>query len=216
MRISDILQESSDIQPWMFQTREEIQDWIDTHKIPAWIRSDSLLVEGTSDIVIDRKIARSAKGDRSEPLWFIPVQFNGSMWHFKVQVDLASFKGLPRICSKSLTLGECYNTESLEGLPEEVYALMMSKCYGIKSLSGIHKIVKKCHSIYLPSSIEDSILGLLKIDGLEFAAHDLNPVMFPKLHKSLQIVNMHLRKGKDIIDCKREMVSEGLKDFAKL
>ena len=217
MKIQKILGESErKKEPWMFQTREEIQGWIDYNRIEGWV-DDNLEVQGIGSVVIttgsaiylEKPLPGAAIG------WYIPVQFDGSIRDFSVNVDLKSFKGLPRHCAMALRVDEC-RTESLIGLPEKVNVLNLRKCNGITSMSGIDKIVNTCEHIVVPGTIIESILGLLKIKDLSWVAHGPEVSNTGKLHSALEIINNHLDNGKDLISCKRELISSGLKEFAKL
>ena len=89
---------------------------------------------------------------------------------------------------------------------------------GTLSLVGLEKTVReftgKGH-IMINSSTEQGGIGLMKIRGLREVS-----IMYGKdgdrpIYRFLDILNRHLSGERDIISCKRELISSGLKEYAK-
>lgn len=84
------------------------------------------------------------------------------------------------------------------------------------SLGGIHQYVNKIREVVMiPHEYVGPLLGLMMIDGVR----EVKTNYFwagSTIKQALWIINQYLREGKDVISCKRELISAGLQDYAKL
>lgn len=130
---------------------------------------------------------------------------------------LTSLKGGPEevtgnyICNKNLQL------TSIEGCPSKVEWSFFCGETKLISLQGIHKLFKdgyikgtfNCNK----TSITSHILGLLLIPGLKMIfANEVST----EFYNAIEIINKHLAGERNVIDCQRELIKAGLKEFAKL
>jgi len=122
--------------------------------------------------------------------------------------QLTSLKGAP-----SKVIGDFYcsynQLTSLKGAPSEV-GDFYCRNNQLTSLHDIHKIIKKCKHFYcINNKIDDSILGLLLIQGLlKVEGGD---------HPAFEILNKYLGKGKiGLYDCQTELTDAGFDDYAQL
>ena len=130
-------------------------------------------------------------------------------------LDLSTLEGFPTRTRQLSISGN--NLTSLEGITREIGGTLNLSNNPITSLSGINKQIDSvCRNtrgnIWLPRSIKESCLGLLLIEG-NFTA--VAAGADEKTKKAIEIIQSH-RNNKDLIACKRELVSAGLKEFAKL
>lgn len=233
MKLSDLkqLNESNVLAPWMFKTKEEIQEWL--KRRTGWGQVASINPDLTVD-VINRDVVllqTSLNGGK------IPVQFNrvkgvfnctkvgleslvGSPHHvyqfFCSENKLASFEGSPDFIGGDFT---CHSNlfTSFEGFPKYVEG----GCYAhnnpkIKNLHNIHKNIGYIGNfLTVPSTVESHILGIMFIKGIRlayiFGTHGVNP----GLTTALNIINKHL-PTKDIHAAHEELLDAGLEEFAQL
>lgn len=115
--------------------------------------------------------------------------------------DLTSLTGMPKhpqaFTSGKLPNVALNNTDitSLEGISEEVGVLDIELCRNLNSLSGIHKHVKKCATIWLTLStacVQEALLGLLLIEGLQKVSDPEKPD-----HPALVILRSAMEKFPD-------------------
>ena len=94
--------------------------------------------------------------------------------------------------------------------------------FALKSLKGISK---KCFlqvdgKLTVQSSIEHSILSVLlikKINCLEVRSISIDqPELIKMAIDASMIVSKHLQGERDILDCQEELITVGLKEYAKL
>lgn len=108
---------------------------------------------------------------------------------------------------------ECGNNflTSLEGCPKIVKRDFDCNDNKLVSLKDIHKHVHEIGgNIYLEGNqITSHVLGLLKIKRLRAVRMSNNPNIE-------QIINRHLRGGRNLLACQEEMMDAGLDDFAQL
>lgn len=117
-------------------------------------------------------------------------------------------------------VGGTYNVNqnwltSLEGAPD--YANLFTFCDNkITSLAGMgKKFLKKCSVIkFRDNPIKSNILGLLIVKDLQSIFWSFSG---PKGKQSpFALLENHLVRDKDIMDCQEELIQAGYKDFAKL
>lgn len=110
---------------------------------------------------------------------------------------------------------------SLEGIPEYSKGHMWMIAWKGNSLAGIGK---KCQHIgktlAIGGNVTSSILGCLLIDGLKnvktTSLGTLSNEERGKMMLAFNTLNSHLSADRDLVSCKRELISHGLKEYAKL
>jgi len=146
----------------------------------------------------------------------LPVTFSSADADFDVNsCGLTSLDGCPRTVKG---LFSCWGNylKTIDGCPEVAQIMNFNWLFDIKTISGIHKKVRECYSISIPHTVTSSILGLMLIKNLfnvktEAAGHPI-----PNLEKAILIINRHLGKNPDVLECQEELLSNGLREFAKL
>ncbi len=123
--------------------------------------------------------------------------------------NLTSLEGAPSSVGGSFF---CYNNKltSLEGAPSSVGGTFV--CYNNKltSLHNLHKQIKHIdgRADFDNNPIRSHILGLLLIAGLKYVELD---------HPGVQnIINKHLKAGRDIFACQEELIEAGFDEYAQL
>jgi len=238
MKIQTILKESKsspEFAPWMPQTREDIE---------AEVKSRFGGLGGTS-VHVNKNLTCSAfknmkltetQGLKQIPEGLvIPVKFQASQGSFIIAGHVISLEGSPdkvgnefHVESRKLinliggpkTVKSIYkvwapNLTSIAGICQSANRIDLESCESLKSLSGIHKYLKEVNIIYLPQTISGSILGLLLVK-CKFIMLNGNGA-FGDLRDAINII----RKWKDspgpdkILACQEELISTGLKEYAK-
>ena len=143
---------------------------------------------------------------------------------FTIWANIDTLVGCPKIINGDFFI-EGADISNLEGFPEKVtgYIRIEGNVPNLNSLTGISKYLKECHRfIEIPRHIESAILGILLVKGLN-KNHAGKRVDLTysrnrneKLMQAVEILNSHLDQGGDLIDCKRELISAGLKEYARL
>ena len=121
--------------------------------------------------------------------------------------QIISLKGAPFSVGKNFSCDDNRLT-SLEGSPQSVGGDFDCEDNEIESLSDIHSHIKQINGRFFcrNNPIKHSVLGLLKIQGLSEIVCD---------SEWAQIINKHLLE-KDLIACKKELISANLQEFARL
>jgi hypothetical protein len=115
-----------------------------------------------------------------------------------------------------LSISECAQFNSIDGLPAELYHLGFDTLPQLTSLSGIGKIVKKCHVIWFGGHvpIQSGAISLMKIGAEKIIYDQLKGPDTQNFKKALDIITKHLPNN-DIAEAMDELMEAGLKDFAK-
>ena len=150
-------------------------------------------------------------------------------------IKFGSVKGSFNCRSSSITSLYGFPDRAVEGIvmdtkittyehitPIQEAGFMLRDNRNAKSLVGISKFIQeinnnnaKTDNIIIDSTIIEGGLGFLKVRGnftVEPDAYDGNK----NLIKAIEIINEHLMGDRDLIACKRELISNGLQEFAKL
>lgn len=151
--------------------------------------------------------------------------------------DITSLKGCPKIVGGTLFIGACDKITSLEGISEELGALNIRRCRGLKSLHNIHKYIKKFNytanvvnqnvlggTIMIgPEAecfLEEAVLGIFLIPGINRVKAGIGNISNSyATFGPWTIINHHLMNssGEDsMYDCQEELYNDGFKEFAKL
>jgi hypothetical protein len=172
----------------------------------------------------------------------LPCRFSTCNGEFRIHADkLQTLEGCPRQVAGDFIL-KCDSLKTLEGGPRVVAGVYRADCLGLTSLkgmarvidedalvysesltscSGIHKDLKLVHGgkFAFPDKVSSSILGFLMINKLmEVRAVSISggrSVKFPS-HRAATIVTRHLQGDRDVLECQEELITAGLKEFAKL
>lgn len=109
---------------------------------------------------------------------------------------------------------------SLEGITPHIGGILdLCQNPGIVTFKGIGKLIKNCGNIIVPESLKSNLLGVLLIDKLEDIEWDDNVVSdyeIPELIGAIKIINKHLFKDRDVLECQEELAKAGYKEYAKL
>lgn len=135
--------------------------------------------------------------------------------------NLSSWKGIPNMTYR-IDADECAFT-SLEGCPQVMHDSLEVQGNKITNLKGIGKnYLRHCYGrIELQNNpVESHVLGLMNVIGLmrvEFIPTSLDdhPLTIPLIQLT-KIANDHLRGSKDFLDFQEDLISAGLKDYAKM
>jgi hypothetical protein len=151
----------------------------------------------------------------------LPKKIPGECRILLAENNVNSLEHLPAICGDfRLALFKSglvkASDDQLKYVPARCEYLWLDTI-GFTSFAGIGKILKRCQNLYAPTTLASSCLGILlipKIDRFGFnRSIDATPIKLQLLNK---IINTHLGSDKDILECKTELIENGLKEFAKL
>jgi hypothetical protein len=168
----------------------------------------------------------------SHKRWFkgthMPVKFGKIQGNFNVtNMDFNYNKELPIYVK-----GNCYLTsngfKTIEHFPEYIGAIL--SIYDnpeIKTYSNIHKHVKYCGKGIVIDPLHCPYLGFLLVkDNLSifniksYLTFDISVVMGDphneEAFQAKQIINDYKVKNGDLLDCKAELIEQGLTEFAKI
>lgn len=130
---------------------------------------------------------------------------------------LTSLKGCPIVVDGRFDVSD-NEIITVDHLPEFVHVLSLAR-NKIKSISGIHKMMKDCTTIDLSgNSIREGGIGLILVNGLKTIAYDNNEEKWnPNFTSALNIIRKYLGQGsKVMLKCQQELMDIGLEAFAKL
>jgi hypothetical protein len=133
--------------------------------------------------------------------------------------ELVSFKNFPRSVNGSVNV--CGNNiSSIEGLPTKIESTLdISINDKLTSLSGIHKHLKQCLVITLPTTITSNVLGLVKIKDLYTINLDASERFhnnFETLMKVIKIVEKYIGGDGNVIECQKELYDNDLDEYAEV
>jgi len=102
---------------------------------------------------------------------------------------------------------------SFEGISPIIGRNIHASNNKFESLKDIEKHIKKMKGVLLLMGcpIKSHVLGLLKIDGLRGVGFDTQFVP----SEVNEILNRHLKNGKDLLDCQSELIDAGFYEYAK-
>jgi hypothetical protein len=128
-----------------------------------------------------------------------------------------AFEQLPYVSGKAISDNNdyCYITYGLPEFNVDTSSIIYLGTNGVSappsSLHNIHKIISSPHIIIdVPRQVKDSVLGLLLIKKLE----KLEEGRF--IDKWCGIVIKHFNIDKDMLECQEELITNGLRQYAKL
>lgn len=127
-------------------------------------------------------------------------------------------------CPEELGTFECDNTEliSYEFMPKKIHLNSYLGSCNIQSFTGIGQYFRDGfiggHFI-IPDTLTTAILGLLlipKLENIQICERHGQVPFNQNLTRAVTIINKYLKTNRNIIDCQRELIRAGLKDYAKL
>ena len=127
---------------------------------------------------------------------------------------LETLKGAPRKVGNNFNCSDNLLT-SLEYAPEYTNGMFFATRNKITNLKDIHKQIKSIGSTFWidGNPIKSHVLGLLLIKSLiSVVADTTSTFRMP----AFDIINRHLEKDKDVLECQEELISSGFKEYAKL
>lgn len=151
--------------------------------------------------------------------------------------NFESLHGCPRKITGTLFIGACNNVTSLDGISEEIGALNIRRCPGLKSLHNIHKLIKKFDyttnmvnqkvlggTIMIGTEsecyLEEAVLGIFLIPGINKVKAGVGNISNSKAEFGpWAIINQYLEKGGGddaMYDCQEALYKAGFKKFAKI
>lgn len=101
--------------------------------------------------------------------------------------------------------------ESLIGIAHTIEGDLSCNNTKLASLKDIHKLVKRIDGSATftgNDELSSNILGLLLIDGLKSVEFDD--------YSLTDIINKHLKNGRDLLECQDELIEAGFEKYAKL
>jgi len=110
--------------------------------------------------------------------------------------------------------------DQLTGIPD-CEKLVLNKCYNLTHLKDIHKYFKSLiiQLEFNDTLLKSNILGLVKCNISEMIINFANSSStndFVRFVSAMNIVNNHIRNGRDMLDCQEELITNKLKEYAKL
>ena len=122
----------------------------------------------------------------------------------------------------------CPLLTSLEGIPSKIHGNLFCENLTAVSYKQVHKHIRFVNgAVRINNQYEGPLLGFLLInENSAFEANYKITVPFnsqqivtdksKNLLEALKIVNWHLKKDKDVVDCQQHLIDAGLKQFANL
>ena len=140
---------------------------------------------------------------------------------------ISDLSGFPEKVTGEVDIRQCHNLQMLEGSLMSVgHEFSLFDLPKLTSLSGIGRkfithFSEPQASMWLSTHITSSILGVMTIKGGRLTSifgNGSGELIVPDdLIKACKIMMTHLQKHEpDMLDCKEELMNNGLREFAKL
>ena len=149
----------------------------------------------------------------------------GDLFVFNVSI-ITDLSGFPEKATGEVAIRQCHNLQTLEGSLMSVGEFVLFDLPKLTSLSGIGRkfithFSEQDAGIWLSTHITSSILGIMVIKGgclTSIVGNGSGVEIVPKdLKECCKIVTSHLQKHEpDMLECKEELMNNGLREFAKL
>jgi hypothetical protein len=133
----------------------------------------------------------------------------------KAKLILENLHNFPEIITGRINIRECAQLNTLDGSVMKVNLLDCEDCPELTSLSGIgRKYLKEINTLYLTTTITSSVLGLFLVKNLT----QLNYNKFENENLATVLIACGNMKGegKDVLEMKEYLISNGYKEYAKL
>jgi hypothetical protein len=137
---------------------------------------------------------------------------------YAADTGFTTLKGMPKYIGSDINLRMCMGLTTLEGCVQECNGYFaISNCVNLVSLKWMPKkitgilLIRFCHSLR-------GILSILLCDGIiaikdEITTNQNNA----QLREAMRIVKDHyFNQDRDILECKAELIENGLGEYAKL
>lgn len=264
MKLNEIYKPDIRLQPYMYQTKAEIEAWIKKAHFDGFVNRELEIEPAEKSVDLDRfgtgeeDILVKVKGK-----WVLPVQFKLAINFDLGRLNIGSFIGCPYVVLSNFT-AENATVTSLEGLPKMVSNQIMlkfkdthlkdlthfpehcdeawisdnDKSSTIGSIQGINKdlsvlsigcgfsdvkeivqTVPNLVGLWLIKpdlSKKPGFLQVFKLKRLEHFAIGYHNDNAPNT-KAVDIIMKHLKSDdRDIMECREELVTNGLKEYARL
>lgn len=131
---------------------------------------------------------------------------------------LVSLKGGPAKVTGFYTCSRNY-LKNLDGVASEIGEGFDCSYNGLTSLHNIHKQIKFIggSANFIRNPIKSHVLGLLLINGLdEVAFESFAPWANKPRQQMNEIINKHLKNGRDVFACQEELIEAGFDEYAQL
>lgn len=125
-----------------------------------------------------------------------------------------SFKGINYNC-KILICSDNINLMTFDGLKKSssIKSISLNSQHGF-SITNCHKILSyDLEHLNVTEPLNSGILSLLKFPNFENLFYMRTDYDF---RLAAQILNAHLEEDRDMMECREEMIANGLKEYAKL
>lgn len=133
MKLNDLVSEQTavkknkswiqpDLKPWMYQTKEEIEQWLKETKIPGLVSKELEIHPTGSTLQLGNIFSKGPKEGlvQHNGKLLLPVQFNMSPGHLEVtNLDVESMIGFPRVVLGRMLLDRVA-IEDFEGCPVHI------------------------------------------------------------------------------------------------
>jgi hypothetical protein len=156
----------------------------------------------------------------------LPCQFNECL-SFDIELcdgQLKSLRGCPRKVKNRFSISGRYDDKAsnytkinfdlennFEFLPKICERMDLSCVKGLKTFSGIEKVLTHCRFLSIPQDKEVPLLSALKIPGLE------NIFLQTKHRDAENMINEYLNNKKgSILQLQKGLIAAGYKEYAKL
>ncbi len=145
-----------------------------------------------------------------------PKHVGGTFW--LIAKTLTDLRG----CPEEVDGEECFISggfSSLEGITRYVNNGQMTiTSPNLTSLKDIHKHISFVEDrLDVNAPIRSNILGLLKIKGIRTLGLEVrNYPHYDECNEAFGIIKKHLRRGRDIVACQRELIENDLDEYAEL
>jgi hypothetical protein len=137
---------------------------------------------------------------------------------------LKSFKNFPDSIVRNIKLGyydqafcstyDC-NVSSLEGIPKIIGGGLFSLHHFPNiSLANVNKHINNIDSLSLYGGYKGPLLSLLLVKHFYIIQSAISSEV--ELNHAIKIMNKHLRKDRDVLECQEELITNRLKQYAKL
>ena len=131
---------------------------------------------------------------------------------------LVSLKGGPSRVEGYYTCSKNY-LKDLDGVASYMADAFNCEDNGLTSLHNIHNQIKFIggSANFIRNPIKSHVLGLLLINGLdEVAFESFAPWANKPRQQMNEIINKHLKNGRDVFACQEELIEAGFDEYAQL
>ncbi|MEM2159531.1 MAG: hypothetical protein QXN55_01100 [Candidatus Nitrosotenuis sp.] len=195
-----------DAAPWMYAEYSDVIDWV--HRAISRTQhikvSNDLIISSSDDVEINDNVITA-----------LPVRLDTSRKLTLNTANLRTLRGVPESSIFGALIIASNELEELDYLPSAMASLNIMDCPKITSLHNIHTKIKSMKLIFVNKEISNSILGLVLIKDISNILSN-SADKDSKLNKARRILNDCFLRKKDLLECKAELIENGLSEYAKL